>query len=149
VLALLATVLPARPLAAEDSVRGWLGQPTTVTAPPRVVTPEAVDDLVPPALVPGGPMVLVPDGGDAAAPPPAVPAPVAPVPAPAPETYVVRPGDCLWSIAARRLGPDPDPTATDAGWRAIYAVNRAAVGDDPGLIHPGLVLRLPPLAPPP
>jgi LysM repeat protein len=158
VLALLATVVPARPIVADDSVRGWLGRPAASAAPPPVVTPEAVDELVPTTLVPSDPMVLIPDGDPGAAPPttpstaaaPPPDPPVGPPPAaPAAPTYVVQPGDCLWSIAARRLGPDPDPTAIDAGWRAIYLVNRATVGDDPGLIHPGLVLRLPPVAPPP
>jgi nucleoid-associated protein YgaU len=77
----------------------------------------------------------------AAPPPPHALAPPAPT-----TTYVVRPGDCLWRIAARALGPGTSNRAVDAGWRAIYAENRASIGDDPGLIHPGLVLTLPPLA---
>jgi nucleoid-associated protein YgaU len=60
--------------------------------------------------------------------------------------YVVQPGDCLWSIAAHHLGPGADARSIDAGWRRIYDTNRLAVGDDPSLIHVGLVLRLPPLA---
>ena len=63
--------------------------------------------------------------------------------------YVVVPGDCLWSIAARRLGRARDARAVDRGWRAIYAANRDAIGPDPNLIHPGLVLTLPPLDPTP
>jgi nucleoid-associated protein YgaU len=78
-----------------------------------------------------------------------MPAPAAttPVPAPSPAgpTYVVRRGDCLWAIAAGRLGPRADAHAIDAGWRAIYAANRTAIGDDPNLIHIGLALALPPL----
>lgn len=55
-------------------------------------------------------------------------------------TYVVRPGDSLWSIA--RAHPAP---AGDVGlrWRAIWRDNRDVVGDDPDLIHPGQALRLP------
>ncbi len=64
------------------------------------------------------------------------------------DTYVVEPGDCLWSIAARRLGPSATNAAVDVAWRRIYERNRAAVGDDPNLIHPGLVLALPPLTRP-
>lgn len=71
--------------------------------------------------------------------------PAGPVPNATGETYVVEPGDCLWSIAARRLGPAATNTAVDVAWRRIYERNRAAVGDDPNLIHPGLVLALPPL----
>ncbi len=75
--------------------------------------------------------------------PPASPAPAPP--AAVLPTYVVRRGDCLWSIAAGRLGPRADARSVDAGWRAIYAANRAAIGDDPNLIRIGLTLTLPPL----
>ena len=64
-------------------------------------------------------------------------------------TYAVVPGDCLWSIAARILGRNATARAVDRGWRAIYAANRDAIGSDPNLIHPGLVLSLPPLDPTP
>lgn len=57
------------------------------------------------------------------------------------EHYVVRPGDSLWSIAVAH----PGSGGTDARWRAIWAANRTAVGDDPDLIHPGQALRLPPV----
>ncbi len=57
----------------------------------------------------------------------------------------MRRGDCLWSITAGLLGPRATASATDAGWRAIYAANRAAIGDNPNLIHIGLTLALPPL----
>jgi nucleoid-associated protein YgaU len=59
--------------------------------------------------------------------------------------YRVVPGDCLWSIAARVLGSSASSSATDRGWRAIYAANRAAIGENPNLIYPGLLLTLPPL----
>jgi hypothetical protein len=52
------------------------------------------------------------------------------------ESYVVRPGDSLWSVAGTSLG---DPTA----WPRIYALNRDLVGPDPDLILPGQLLRLP------
>lgn len=48
-------------------------------------------------------------------------------------TYTVRPGDNLYDIG-RRYG---------VNWTTIYADNRAAVGSNPNLIHPGLVLRIP------
>jgi nucleoid-associated protein YgaU len=154
VVALVATVAPARPLAADESLRGWLGRATPPTSRSAVVTPDAIDALASsPTPAPSGPMVLTPDGSDADTEPVlAEPSPpVAPAPSVAPESvvYTVVRGDCLWSIAARHLGTDPEASAIDAGWRAIYAANRDAIGDDPGLIHPGLVLRLPPLAPPP
>ena len=64
-------------------------------------------------------------------------------------THTVVTGECLWSIAAGVLGRDASARAVDRGWRAIYATNRAAIGPDPTLIHPGLVLSLPPLDPNP
>jgi nucleoid-associated protein YgaU len=65
------------------------------------------------------------------------------------ESYVVQRDDCLWSIAARRLGSGADGRAIDTAWRQIYAANRAAIGGDPNLIHIGLTLALPPLTPAP
>lgn len=50
-------------------------------------------------------------------------------------TWTVRPGDTLSAIAAA-LG-------VRGGWPALYAANRAAIGPDPGLIHPGTVLTVP------
>jgi nucleoid-associated protein YgaU len=58
-------------------------------------------------------------------------------------TVLVRPGDCLWSIAARDLGAGASDSAVDARWRAIYAANHALVGPDPGLVEPGQRLHLP------
>jgi hypothetical protein len=58
-------------------------------------------------------------------------------------TVVVRPGDCLWSIAARDLLPGAQPAAIAARWRAIYALNRAAIGSDPDLLEVGQHLVLP------
>ena len=86
---------------------------------------------------------------------PANPTPTTPAPADTPRAadssvpYVVVAGDCLWDIAARLVGPRASNAAVDRGWRAIYAANRAAIGDDPGLIHPGLVLTIAPLDPTP
>jgi hypothetical protein len=59
-----------------------------------------------------------------------------------PTTYVVRAGDCLWTIAAEWLETD------DAGriaryWPRIHRANRATIGRDPSIIHPGQVLVMP------
>ena len=61
------------------------------------------------------------------------------------DELVVRPGDSLWSLAARRLGPGAPATAIAAEWPRLYAANRAAIGPNPNLIHPGQ--RLAPPAP--
>jgi nucleoid-associated protein YgaU len=62
------------------------------------------------------------------------------------EPYVVRPGDSLWSIAQQH---PVDAGSTEARWRAIWRANRAVVGDDPDLIHPGQALSLPERPTPP
>lgn len=49
-------------------------------------------------------------------------------------TYSVRAGDYLSKIA--------DEQNVSGGWKKLYADNRAAVGDDPSLIHPGLKLSI-------
>ncbi|MFH9349943.1 transglycosylase family protein [Kitasatospora sp. NPDC017646] len=49
--------------------------------------------------------------------------------------WTVREDDTLDGLAAALDVP--------GGWPALYALNRSAVGDDPDLIRPGLVLRLP------
>ncbi len=56
----------------------------------------------------------------------------------------VRPGDCLWLIAARRLGPHPTGADVAAQWPRWYAANRSVIGADPNLITPGEVLHAPP-----
>ncbi|HEX6678585.1 MAG TPA: LysM domain-containing protein [Actinomycetes bacterium] len=60
--------------------------------------------------------------------------------------YVVRPGDTLWDIAAAHLPRGRrSPGRIDRYWRRVYAANRGVLGDDPGLIHPGARLVLPPV----
>ena len=58
----------------------------------------------------------------------------------------VAPGDSLWLIAQRRLGPDAAAARIAAYWPSVYRQNRSVIGDDPDLIRPGQRLRLP--APP-
>jgi nucleoid-associated protein YgaU len=59
-------------------------------------------------------------------------------------THMVRPGDTLWGIAAAHLPPARrSPATIDRYWRQLYHANRAVVGPDPGLIHPGTRLRVP------
>lgn len=51
-------------------------------------------------------------------------------------SYTVQSGDSLSKIAKHHLG--------DAQrWHEIYEMNRAAIGDNPDMIHPGLELTLP------
>ncbi|MFG2576629.1 peptidoglycan DD-metalloendopeptidase family protein [Streptomyces sp. NPDC048481] len=50
------------------------------------------------------------------------------------KTYTVRSGDYLSKIA--------DEQNVSGGWQRLYRDNRAVVGDDPSLIHPGLRLSI-------
>ncbi|MCG8151903.1 LysM peptidoglycan-binding domain-containing protein [Pimelobacter simplex] len=60
---------------------------------------------------------------------------------------VVRPGDTLWAIAERALGPGATAREVAAHWPRIHARNAAVIGPDPDRIRPGQLLHLPP--PPP
>lgn len=59
-------------------------------------------------------------------------------------THVVRPGECLWSIAAQRLGPSAADARVAAYVQRLWETNagRIATGT-PNLIYPGQQLRLP------
>lgn len=56
--------------------------------------------------------------------------------APSGGTYTVKPGDCLWKIAATHLG-------SGSSWNEIYDANKDVVGGNPNLIYPGQVLTIP------
>jgi hypothetical protein len=57
---------------------------------------------------------------------------------------VVAPGDTLWSLAERALGPGATPEQVAAAWPTWWSANRDVVGPDPHLIHPGDRLTPPP-----
>ncbi len=76
-----------------------------------------------------------------AAPQPAEEATPAPAAEPATVEYTVKRGDSLWKIAERHLGHGRD-------WTTIRDLNTAVLGDDPGFITPGVVLRIPQPTPP-
>jgi resuscitation-promoting factor RpfA len=86
---------------------------------------------------------------DASAPGPSPPAPAPPPePAPAPAdgaTWVVEPGDSLWSIAADAVGGG-DERAVGRYWRRLIDVNRPRLVDpaNPDLLVPGQELEVPP-----
>ncbi len=51
------------------------------------------------------------------------------------EDYIVKKGDCLWSIAEQELGEG-------MYWGQIYKTNQAAIGEDPDLLYVGIKLNL-------
>jgi hypothetical protein len=59
------------------------------------------------------------------------------------DEVLVRPDDCLWLIAAQRLGTNASPGAIAAAWPQWYAANKRVIGPDPSLLHPGEVLHAP------
>jgi len=59
------------------------------------------------------------------------------------DTYVVRPGDCLWQIAADLLGPGADTRAIEGEVGRLWRLNEDRIGTgDPSLIYAGTELRL-------
>jgi resuscitation-promoting factor RpfA len=56
---------------------------------------------------------------------------------------VVGAGDCLWAIAAHRLGPQAGQHRIASETRRWYEANAATIGADPDVIHPGQHLYAP------
>lgn len=81
-----------------------------------------------------------------APPPKAVSVPPPPVIA-SPRTYVVRPGDNLWSIAQSQVAGHGGGDVAQY-WRALVAANRSTLrSKNPNLIFPGEIVALPPQEP--
>ena len=127
---------------------GLLAAPAAQSATPMTARPPAVGCVQGTAApsaswLGGGPGVPAPtwpvgtDTGASHALPPPTP------PMSDPSMQRVRPGDSLWLLAARRLGPHSGDQDVTQYWPQIYAANRSVIGDDPSVIHPGQVLDLP------
>ena len=108
-----------------------------------------------PAAVPAAaPAAASPTSASAAAPRDA-PAPassgrdlVAPAqPAPArsvsPDRVRVAPGDTLWDLSRAALPAGATDREVAQAWPDWWSANRAVIGDDPDLLHPGQALRAP------
>ncbi|MGI9018769.1 MAG: LysM peptidoglycan-binding domain-containing protein, partial [Euzebya sp.] len=134
------------------------GPPTTV--PPADATPPAMQVVPPPVPILGFPQVPGPPDGDlpgVPTPPPTTPQPTGLPPTIAEQqsasegaSHQVAAGENLWVIARATISGDPDRPPTDrevhAYWVRLIAANDFSSGN-PDLIHPGEVLRLPPLSP--
>lgn len=59
------------------------------------------------------------------------------------EVVTVRPGDCLWTIAARHLSGRPTAGQIAVAWPRWYTANRDVIGSDPDLLRPGQRLASP------
>jgi len=59
--------------------------------------------------------------------------------------HVVRPGESLWSITARCLGPSASAADIARTWPQLWHANRDAIGPHPDVLLPGQQLRLPPV----
>lgn len=103
--------------------------PTQVIIPPQQLPP-------PPPPPPQVITVPNPNMGDQRTPP-----------AQAPPTWTVDPGNSLWYIAKvtlqQRWGRAPTNAEIAGYWPQIYDRNRAVIGGNPNLIHPGQVFVLP------
>lgn len=100
---------------------------TPAPEPPPVADPPAdAEPVLPARAVPAGPST-----GQA------------PQPGPAARTVTVRAGDNLWRITEELLGAEASAADVAVAWPRLYEANRDAIGPDPDLIHPGLVLAVP------
>lgn len=59
------------------------------------------------------------------------------------EQLTVRPGDSLWAIAATELGAGASARRIAMRWPLWWSANRAVIGSNPDLIHPGQRLTAP------
>lgn len=59
------------------------------------------------------------------------------------EYVVVAPGDSLWSISERQLGPTATGSQIARGVERLYALNRNQIGADPNAIYVGQAFVLP------
>ncbi len=73
--------------------------------------------------------------------------PTTPRPAAAPAGRLrwvrVTAGDSLWSLSEGLLPRAATPADIDNAWRSLAGINARVIGDDPDLIFPGTLLRVP------
>jgi hypothetical protein len=105
----------------------WPTTPTTPTTPTPPTPPTTPTTPTTPAA-PGWPT--------------SSPGPLHP-PGSAGTPHLVVAGDCLWNLAAAQLGPPARAPQVAAQVQAWYAANRAVIGPDPALLHPGQLLVQP------
>jgi hypothetical protein len=60
------------------------------------------------------------------------------------QTTVARPGTTLWTLAAEHLGGDATDWEIAQEWPRWHQYNPDRIGQEPGGLRPGTILRLPP-----
>lgn len=117
----------------------------TIAAPPSAKVSAGDRNNPESAVQPEAPAPVEPEQQEA----PSSPQPVAVPPAdPArslagKDSYVVRPGDCLWHIAAALLPSGADTAAIEGEVARLWNLNADRIGTgDPNLIYSGTTLRL-------
>lgn len=152
-------VLPLQPVAAHATEDPPVLAPDDATPPPSVA-PRLVPlpPVAPEPSTPGSratePPTAEPVHSEPPQPPPAPPDPEPPPSAPTARRpsagqLIVRPGDSFWTVAERmtsaRLGRPAGDAEVVEPWLALMAANRDRLADpeDPDLVFPGQVLRLP------
>ena len=105
------------------------------------VVPGSSPDASPTAA--GGTVAPVAAPLPTSAAPPDLAHPAPPGAHPAGRTVEVQPGDTLWAVAARSLGPGASDAAIAAEWPRWYGANASVIGPDPDLLQPGQVLVAP------
>lgn len=129
---------------------GWIVPEVSSASTPAAALPDTAAAAGPDhqePVVTTAPPAPLPDPAPAQGPP--VPIPEFPMPAVTSETWTVRPGDHLWSIAqqtlARAGGREPSDEQTAAYWQRLIAQNRSRLADpgNPDLILAGQVFELP------
>jgi hypothetical protein len=117
----------------------------TIAAPPSAKVSAGDRDHPESAVQSEAPAPVEPEQQDA----PSSPQPVAVPPADTArslagkDSYVVRPGDCLWHIAAALLPSGADTAAIEGEVARLWNLNADRIGTgDPNLIYAGTTLRL-------
>ncbi len=129
------------PVPGSGGIRRWMvlacgaGLGTALSAPALAVPPHS-----PHPLPPVSGHALVTSWADSLSGLPLPDRPVTPPRQPPEDRITVRPGDSLWRIAASRY-PGAGPTRLLARVERLYRLNRAVIGPDPSLLHPGQSLR--------
>lgn len=143
--------VPAGPRVTDSLTAGGTEAAEALTSPPAStspVSPAPLPSALPSRAATAPALAAAPASSQAAWIPPIVPAdpglliqrPKRETAGSASEPVEVRPGDSLWSIVARHLGPGATDLEVAAAWPDWYDANEGVIGDSPHVIRPGQLL---------